>query len=141
LIPSTISRLFLGEDAILYGDGKNVRDWIHVDDHVSGIWSAIEKGSLGSTYLFGSRDEVENITIVKEILRILELPERKIKFVTDRKGHDLRYSIDPTETENELGWKPSRRGLLVELPELVEWYLQDNRRKTMDKNSAQQWKI
>jgi len=122
LIPSTIKALVEGGKASVYGAGLNVRDWIHVDDHVDGIWLSIEKGSIGCTYLFGARDTQSNLDIVTSIIRILELPEDSIDFVEDRPGHDLRYAIDPWLAERDLGWKPSHISIFHHLPTVVSWY-------------------
>ena len=90
----------------VYGDGKNVRDWIFVDDHCRAIWKAYEKGRSGEVYNIGSRNEKYNIDVVKSLLDALDKPHSLITYVTDRLGHDRRYAIDPTKCETELGWKP-----------------------------------
>ncbi len=106
LIPLMIANAMNDEPLPVYGDGKNVRDWIFVEDHARAIWLAYEKGKSGGIYNIGARNERQNIEVVKSILDALDKPHSLIKFVTDRLGHDRRYAIDATRTENELDWKP-----------------------------------
>lgn len=106
LIPLMIANAIDGEPLPVYGDGRNVRDWIYVDDHCRAIWLAYEKGRSGEAYNIGARNEKENITVVRAILDALGKPHDLIKFVTDRPGHDRRYAIDPSKAETELGWQP-----------------------------------
>jgi dTDP-glucose 4,6-dehydratase len=122
LIPNTVRTLLSGGSAKVYGAGLNIRDWIHVDDHVDGIWLAINKGEIGKTYLFGAGDTLTNLSVVSAIIQELDLPESSIEFVKDRPGHDLRYAIDASESELELGWLPKHRSLGASLPELVAHY-------------------
>jgi dTDP-glucose 4,6-dehydratase len=131
LIP-TIIRKALAEEAIpVYGDGKNIRDWLYVLDHCTGIDLAFHKGRAGETYNIGGRNERVNIDIVRYICSILDekKPRREnkiyadlITFVTDRPGHDRRYAIDAAKIEKELGWKAAENfesGIF----KTVEWYL------------------
>ena len=106
LIPLMIANAMNDEPLPVYGDGRNVRDWIYVEDHVRAIWLAYEKGAAGGIYNIGARNERENIEVVEAILDILGKPRSLIKYVADRLGHDRRYAIDAAKTENELGWKP-----------------------------------
>lgn len=106
LIPLMIANAIDGEPLPVYGDGRNVRDWIYVDDHCRAIWLAYEKGRSGEAYNIGARNEKENITVVRAILDALGKPHDLIRFVTDRPGHDRRYAIDPSKAETELGWQP-----------------------------------
>lgn len=119
LIPLMIANAMNDEPLPVYGDGRNVRDWIFVDDHARAIWLAYEKGKSGAIYNIGARNERQNIEVVKSILDALGKPHSLIKFVTDRLGHDRRYAIDAAKTENELGWKP-----------LTSW--EEGLRKTID---------
>lgn len=121
LIPLMIANAMNDEPVPVYGDGRNVRDWIYVDDHCRAIWSAFEKGRSGEAYNIGARNERENIEVVKAILDALEKPHDLIKFVTDRPGHDRRYAIDPTKAETELGWKP-KVNWDQGLAETINWY-------------------
>jgi dTDP-glucose 4,6-dehydratase len=121
LIPLMIANAMNDEPLPVYGDGRNVRDWIYVDDHCRAIWSVYEKGRSGEAYNIGARNEQENINVVKAILDALGKPHDLIKFVTDRLGHDRRYAIDATKVETELGWKPQmtwENGLAA----TIEWY-------------------
>lgn len=122
LIPNTIKTLASGKKAPVYGDGKNIREWIHVKDHVEGIWAALEKGQAGSTYLFGSRDRVSNIQLVSSISNQMGKGDESIEFVEDRKGHDRRYALNPDKTSSELGWWPNRDKILNSLSDLIEEY-------------------
>jgi dTDP-glucose 4,6-dehydratase len=121
LIPLMIANAMNDDPLPVYGDGKNVRDWIYVDDHCRGIWRAYEKGGSGEAYNIGARIEKQNIEVVCSLLDALGKPHSLIKFVTDRLGHDRRYAIDPTKAETELGWKPMvswEDGLRM----TIEWY-------------------
>ncbi len=106
LIPLMISNAMNDEPLPVYGDGRNVRDWIYVDDHCRAIWLAYEKGRAGEVYNVGARNERQNVDVVQSILDVLGKPHSLIGYVTDRLGHDRRYAIDPTKAETELGWKP-----------------------------------
>ncbi len=125
LIPLIVTRAMLDQEIPVYGDGKQIRDWVHVLDHVRGIELSIKDGKLGETYLFGGDGERENIWIVKTILKYLDKPESLIVHVGDRKGHDVRYAIDNSKSEKELGYKPEQS---VEdwLKDTVQWYV-DNK--------------
>ena len=122
LIPLMIANAVNDVPLPVYGDGKNVRDWIFVDDHCRAIWLAYEKGRSGEEYNIGARNERENIEVVRAILDALGKPHDLIKFVTDRLGHDRRYAIDPKKVETELGWKPLT-SWESGLEKTIEWYL------------------
>jgi len=112
----------LNDDLLpVYGDGKNVRDWIYVDDHCRAIWLAYEKGRSGEAYNIGARNERENIDVVRSLLGTLSKSHSLINFVTDRLGHDRRYAIDPAKAETELGWKPET-AWDDGLKKTIEWY-------------------
>jgi dTDP-glucose 4,6-dehydratase len=106
----------------VYGDGKNVRDWIYVEDHCNGIVTVAEKGITGEAYNLGGGAERENIEIVRTILSHLGKPETLIRFVKDRPGHDFRYSMDYSKITSELGWKPSM-DFFNGISSTIEWYL------------------
>jgi dTDP-glucose 4,6-dehydratase len=121
LIPLMIANALNNDPLPVYGDGKNVRDWIFVDDHCRAIWLAYEKGGDGEVYNIGSRNERQNIDVVRSILDAVGKPHDLITYVTDRLGHDRRYAIDATKTETELGWKPQVKwedGLQI----TIDWY-------------------
>lgn len=132
LIPATIRSLLQGQKPKVYGSGRNVRDWIHVEDHVDGIHKSITQGKPGETYLFGARDRLTNLTVVRAILTHFNLPPDHIEFVADRPGHDRRYSVDPSLSEQELGWSPSHISLIAEIPMLVDHYSEKFRRAAND---------
>lgn len=106
LIPLTTSRILKRQQVPVYGDGMQIRDWLHVDDHCRGVIAALEKGRAGEVYNFGGGNELPNIVVVKQILDILEAPHSLISYVTDRLGHDRRYAIDSSKAREELGWRP-----------------------------------
>lgn len=122
LIPLMISRALADEELPVYGKGENVRDWLHVSDHCEAIDLIIHKGKVGEVYNVGGHNERTNLEVVKTILKALDKPESLIKFVTDRPGHDMRYAIDPTKLETELGWKP-KYNFDTGIAQTIEWYL------------------
>jgi dTDP-glucose 4,6-dehydratase len=122
LIPLMIIKALRDEPLPVYGDGKNVRDWIHVEDHCSGVVAALFEGKPGTVYNFGGGNEMPNIDVVKLMLQRLNKPESLITFVTDRLGHDRRYAIDCSFAERELKWKP-RHQFEQGLVETIDWYL------------------
>lgn len=124
LIPLMITNALEDKPLPVYGDGQNVRDWIHVEDHCRAIDLVIQGGQAGEVYNIGASCEMKNLDVVRAVLEVLGKPESLITFVPDRPGHDRRYAIDATKISKELGWKPRYR-LLGVLPELVRWY-QDN---------------
>ena len=122
LIPKTISRALNNEKIPVYGKGKNVRDWIHVIDHNIGVDLIVRNGKIGEVYNLGGHSERRNIDIVKLILKQMNKSEDLIEFVEDRKGHDLRYAIDSSKVEKELGWNRTytfEKGI----EETIDWYL------------------
>ncbi len=122
LIPLMIVKALRNEPLPVYGDGMNVRDWIHVNDHCSGIVAALFEGKPGTVYNFGGGNEFPNIEIVKTILKKLGKSESLISFVEDRLGHDRRYAIDSSFAEKELKWKP-RKDFKQGLEETIQWYI------------------
>ena len=124
LIPLMIANALNDKALPVYGEGLNVRDWLYVEDHCKAIDMIIHNGKVGEVYNIGGHNEKTNIYIVKKILELLGKPESLITFVTDRKGHDLRYAIDPTKIKNELGWEPDTMfddGIV----KTVNWYLEN----------------
>jgi dTDP-glucose 4,6-dehydratase len=119
-----ISKASKDEKLPVYGNGLNVRDWIHVYDHNVGVDMIVRNGKPGETYNLGGHAEKANIEIVKTILGQLDKPEELITYVTDRPGHDLRYAMDPTKIETELGWKPTYNFETGIVP-TIEWNLKN----------------
>lgn len=125
LIPLMIINALNEKPLPVYGDGLNVRDWLHVEDHCRAIDLVLHKGKVGEVYNVGGHNEKTNIEVVKEILKQLGKPETLIKYVEDRLGHDRRYAIDPTKLQSELGWEPIYN-FESGLKDTVQWYL-DNK--------------
>lgn len=125
LIPLMIANALADKPLPVYGEGLNVRDWLYVEDHCIAIDRILENGQVGEVYNIGGHNEMKNIDIVKIILRALDKPESLITHVTDRKGHDMRYAIDPTFIHNELGWLPVTK-FQDGIQKTIRWYL-DNK--------------
>lgn len=121
-IPRQITNLIDGVRPKLYGDGLNVRDWIHTDDHSSAVWTILTRGRAGETYLIGADGEKNNITVLREILKAFGRDEDDFDRVRDRPGHDRRYAIDSTKLRRELGWEPKHTDFAEGLAETIEWY-------------------
>jgi dTDP-glucose 4,6-dehydratase len=121
LIPLMIANAMNDEPVPVYGDGKNVRDWVFVEDHARAIWMIYEKGKSGEAYNVGARNEIQNIEVVTSILDALGKPHSLIKYVTDRLGHDRRYAIDATKIETEIGWK-TQMTWEEGLQKTIRWY-------------------
>lgn len=135
LIPTIIRKALSGQAIPIYGDGKNVRDWLYVLDHCKGIALVWQKGRAGETYNIGGRNERNNLQIVDTICSILDKKrpaadgksyKQLITFVKDRAGHDRRYAIDATKLETELGWKADEN-FDTGIVKTVEWYLEKNK--------------
>jgi dTDP-glucose 4,6-dehydratase len=122
LIPRMIGLINSGAKPELYGNGANVRDWIHVDDHNDGVWAVIDKGVIGQTYLLGADNQRSNLQVVQALLDVMGQSKDWIEFIDDRPGHDLRYAIDASATEAELGWKPKHGNFEEKLAETVGFY-------------------
>lgn len=127
-IPKIIMNLLQGKKVPIYGDGKNIRDWLYVEDHCQAIDLVLHKGKVGETYCVGGMTEdINNLEIVKKILKILGKGEENIEFVKDRPGHDRRYAVDWSKIKNELGYEP-KFGLDEWLAKTAEWYKYLSRR-------------
>ena len=122
LIPLMIANALADKPLPVYGTGENVRDWLYVEDHCKAIDLIIHKGRVGQVYNVGGHNEMKNIDIVKIICKALGKPESLITFVTDRKGHDMRYAIDPTKIHSELGWLPEAK-YADGIQKTIDWYL------------------
>ncbi len=136
LIPTMITNALSGKHLPVYGNGKNVRDWIHVEDHAHGVYLALTKGTPGETYCFGGNSERTNLDVVESICKILDeirpRPDKQsykqqIQFVEDRKGHDWRYAIDDSKAQKELNFSRTYEQFEQGLRATIEWYLNNNK--------------
>lgn len=124
-LPRMITNLINDEKLPIYGDGKNVRDWLYVEDHVCAIEKVLQKGKVGETYIVGGMtNDINNLEVAKKLLKIFDKDEKYIKFVSDRKGHDRRYAMDWKKIKKELGWEP-KYNFDTWLGKTVEWYLKN----------------
>lgn len=130
MIPRQITEILEGRKPRLYGDGKNVRDWIHTEDHSSGVLTILEKGKIGDTYLIGADGERNNKQVFQEILKTMGKDPNDFEQVKDRPGHDMRYAIDASKLRDELGWQPQYTDFDEGLKQTIEWY----------KNNESWWK-
>lgn len=121
-IPRQITNVLDGIRPKLYGKGENVRDWIHVDDHNRAVWTIIDKGRPGETYLIGADGEMDNKSVIEMILEQMGQPADAYDHVNDRPGHDMRYAIDATKLREELGWEPQYRDFASGLAATIDWY-------------------
>ena len=121
-IPRQITNILTGRRPKLYGTGRNVRDWIHVDDHNSAVRRILQAGTVGRTYLIGAENERSNLAVLQSILVAMDRDPNDFDHVIDRAGHDLRYAIDPSALRDELGWKPDHSDFEAALRETIDWY-------------------
>jgi dTDP-glucose 4,6-dehydratase len=124
-LPRQITNVLTGRKPKLYGQGANVREWTHVDDHNAAVHLILERGRAGETYLIGSGDERSNRQIIHDLLEVMSLPADYFEYVPDRPGHDLRYSNDSTKIRSELGWQPRYESFRDGLATTVDWYRQN----------------
>ena len=141
-IPRQITNILSGIRPKLYGEGKNVRDWIHTNDHSSAVWAILTKGRIGETYLIGADGEENNKHVLELILELMDQPKDAYEHVTDRAGHDLRYAIDSTKLREELGWTPEFTNFRDGLADTIEWYTEHKdwwlaEKETVEANYAQ----
>lgn len=122
-IPRQITNILSGIKPKLYGNGKNVRDWIHTNDHSSAVWTILNEGKIGETYLIGANGEKNNKEVLELILKEMHMPNDYYDHVTDRAGHDLRYAIDSTKLYKELNWKPKYTNFEEGLRQTIQWYI------------------
>lgn len=120
-IPLAIANALAGQPIPLYGQGRNVRNWIHVEDHCAGLWAVLDRGREGAVYNLGGDDEVDNLTLLRRLLALLGRDDSLIRFVPDRPGHDFRYALDSSLARRELNWRPA---VMLEqgLRATVDWY-------------------
>lgn len=121
-IPRQITEIIDGRQPKLYGSGENVRDWIHTEDHSSGVLAILEKGKIGETYMIGADGEKNNKEVVELILELMGKNPTEYEHVNDRPGHDLRYAIDATKLRSELGWAPKYTDFKAGLADTIKWY-------------------
>lgn len=122
-IPRQITNILSGIKPKLYGNGKNVRDWIHTNDHSSAVWTILNDGKIGETYLIGANGEKNNKEVLELIIKEMHMPNDFYDHVTDRAGHDLRYAIDSTKLYKELNWKPKYTNFEEGLRQTIQWYI------------------
>lgn len=121
-IPRQITNIIRGIRPKLYGDGKNVRDWIHAEDHSSAVWEILTRGRIGETYLIGADGERSNIDVLRAILQAMGKDPNDFDWVKDRPGHDRRYAIDSAKLRRELGWTPKHTDFALGLEDTIKWY-------------------
>ena len=124
VIPLFVTNLIEGKKVPLYGNGKNVRDWLHVSDHCSGIYLTFQKGLMGQVYNIGGGRELDNLELTRTILEEFKLGEERIEYVRDRKGHDLRYSLDISKAKRELGYAP-KIDFEAGIKTTIRWYIEN----------------
>lgn len=121
-IPRQVTNILCGIKPKLYGDGLNVRDWIHTEDHSSAVWTILVKGEIGETYLIGADGEKNNISVLRAILKAMGKSEDDFDWVKDRPGHDRRYAIDSSKLRRDLGWVPRHTDFSEGLAQTIDWY-------------------
>lgn len=145
-IPRQITNILSGIKPKLYGNGKNVRDWIHTNDHSSAVWTILNNGKIGETYLIGANGEKNNKEVLELILKEMNMPSDYYDHVTDRAGHDLRYAIDSTKLYKELNWKPKYTNFEEGLRQTIQWYIDnqewwEHEKEEVEANYAKTQKI
>ncbi|MCT3567041.1 dTDP-glucose 4,6-dehydratase [Levilactobacillus brevis] len=136
-IPRQITNILSGIRPKLYGSGKNVRDWIHTNDHSTAVWDILTKGKIGETYLIGADGEMNNKDVLEMILELMGQPKDAYDVVKDRPGHDLRYAIDSTKLRTELGWQPEFTDFQSGLKATIDWYTDHQDWWQADKNKVE----
>lgn len=136
-IPRQITNILSGIRPKLYGSGKNVRDWIHTNDHSAAVWDILTKGKIGETYLIGADGEMNNKDVLEMILELMGQPKDAYDVVKDRPGHDLRYAIDSTKLRTELGWQPEFTDFRSGLKATIDWYTDHQDWWQADKNKVE----
>lgn len=136
-IPRQITNILSGIRPKLYGSGKNVRDWIHTNDHSAAVWDILTRGKIGETYLIGADGEMNNKDVLEMILELMGQPKDAYDVVKDRPGHDLRYAIDSTKLRTELGWQPEFTDFRSGLKATIDWYTDHQDWWQADKNRVE----
>ncbi|MCW6139790.1 dTDP-glucose 4,6-dehydratase [Lactiplantibacillus plantarum] len=136
-IPRQITNILSGIRPKLYGSGKNVRDWIHTNDHSAAVWDILNKGKIGETYLIGADGEMNNKDVLEMILELMGQPKDAYDVVKDRPGHDLRYAIDSTKLRTELGWQPEFTDFRSGSKATIDWYTDHQDWWQADKNKVE----
>lgn len=136
-IPRQITNILSGIRPKLYGSGKNVRDWIHTNDHSAAVWDILNKGKIGETYLIGADGEMNNKDVLEMILELMGQPKDAYDVVKDRPGHDLRYAIDSTKLRTELGWQPEFTDFRSGLKATIDWFTDHQDWWQADKNKVE----
>ncbi|WP_076635710.1 dTDP-glucose 4,6-dehydratase [Lactiplantibacillus plantarum] len=136
-IPRQITNILSGIRPKLYGSGKNVRDWIHTNDHSAAVWDILTKGKIGETYLIGADGEMNNKDVLEMILELMGQPKDAYDVVKDRPGHDLRYAIDSTKLRTEFGWQPEFTDFRSGLKATIDWYTDHQDWWQADKNKVE----
>ncbi|PME02613.1 dTDP-glucose 4,6-dehydratase [Lactiplantibacillus plantarum subsp. plantarum] len=136
-IPRQVTNILSGIRPKLYGSGKNVRDWIHTNDHSAAVWDILTKGKIGETYLIGADGEMNNKDVLEMILDLMGQPKDAYDVVNDRPGHDLRYAIDSTKLRTELGWQPQYTDFRSGLADTIKWYTEHQDWWQADKDAVE----
>lgn len=136
-IPRQITNLLTGEAVKVYGDGKHVRDWIHVDDHNDAVWAILDKGEPGRTYHIGANNEQDNLAVARLLCELVGADPHRIELVLDRPGHDRRYALDSSRLTAELGWSPRKTDFRAALAETVDWYREHRSWWDADKSTTE----
>ena len=136
-IPRQVTNILSGIRPKLYGSGKNVRDWIHTNDHSAAVWDILTTGKIGETYLIGADGEMNNKDVLEMILDLMGQPKDAYDVVNDRPGHDLRYAIDSTKLRTELGWQPQYTDFRSGLADTIKWYTEHQDWWQADKDAVE----
>lgn len=136
-IPRQITNILMGIRPKLYGDGLNVRDWIHTEDHSSAVWAILTRGKAGETYLIGADGERNNIDVLRSILVAMGRDEDDFDWVRDRPGHDRRYAIDSSKLRRDLGWRPAHTDFIAGLNDTIRWYEENREWWQSDKDAVE----
>lgn len=121
-IPNVITNVLQGSKPKLYGNGLNVREWMHADDHSSAVWNILTKGNIGQSYAISTSDGRSNYEVLQLILKLMDKPQDYFERVVDRPGHDRRYSLDSSKINRELGWTPQHTDFVADLKQTIDWY-------------------